>query len=209
MPYVAEFLAIALAHALAVMSPGPDFALVLRQSLVLGRGPAVWAAVGIGSGILMHVGYSLLGVGLLVRTSDTLFLALKLGGAGYLAWLGYLSLRSRPREAMATTSGRPPVVKTMTVGAAWRRGFLTNLLNPKATLFFIALFSLGINPATPRWVQAGYGLWMALATAAWFTLVAVVFARERVRSAFVRGGHWIDRAMGVVFLGFAASLWWN
>ena len=209
MPYLAEFAAIALAHALAVMSPGPDFALVLRQSLVLGRRPAVWAALGIGSGILVHVGYSLLGVGLLVRASEALFVGLKIAGALYLTWLGWLSLRSRPRGAAAAVEARTPQATTMRARIAWRRGFLTNLLNPKATLFFIALFSLGISPATPRWVQAGYGLWMALATAAWFTLVAMVFTREGVRTAFVRSGHWIDRAMGVVFLAFAASLLWS
>ena len=90
--------------------------------------------------------------------------------------------------------------------AAWTTGFLTNALNPKATLFFVALFPVVVNPATPRSVQVGYGLWMALATAAWFSLVSFVFTQPATRRAFLRWSHWIDRALGVVFLGFAAGL---
>jgi threonine/homoserine/homoserine lactone efflux protein len=63
-----------------------------------------------------------------------------------------------------------------------------------------------VNVHTPKLIQAGYGLWMTLATAAWFCFVSVVFTREEVRRSFLRHGHWIDRALGVVFLGFAASL---
>lgn len=199
-----EFGAITLAHALAVMSPGPDFALVLRQSMVLGRGPAVRTAVGIGCGILVHTTYAMLGVGWLVRSTPALFLALKICGAAYLAWVGVQCWRSAARppaqNAVATTT------VPSTGRGAWRRGFLTNVLNPKATLFFVALFSVGIDPATPRWVQAGYGLWMAVLTAVWFSVVGLVLTRPRVRDRFLRWGPWIDRGMGVVFLAFAASL---
>ena len=89
---------------------------------------------------------------------------------------------------------------------AFVTGFLTNALNPKATLFFISLFVLIVSPTTPKLIQAGYGLWMAVATAGWFCAVSMVFTREEVRRTFLRHGHWIDRALGVVFLGFAASL---
>ena len=81
-----------------------------------------------------------------------------------------------------------------------------NLFNPKAALFFIALFPLTVSPTTPKWIQIGYGAWMTVSTIGWFSLVSVVFTRESVRRAFLRHGHWIDRALGVVFLGFAASL---
>jgi threonine/homoserine/homoserine lactone efflux protein len=83
---------------------------------------------------------------------------------------------------------------------------MTNALNPKVTLFFVALFSMVVDPLTPKLVQAGYGLWMALVTAGWFSLVATVFTHDRVRASFLCHGHWVDRALGVVFLGFAAGL---
>ena len=200
-----EFGKVALAHLLAVASPGPDFAIVLRQSLAHGRRTAVWTSIGVGTAILLHVGYSLLGLGLLIKSSPLWFAVVKYAGAAYIAWLGVQALRARPREATAE-SGDADAAAMPGARAAFMTGFLTNALNPKATLFFVSLFVLVVNPATPKLVQAGYGVWMALATMGWFSLVAVGFTREDVRRKFLRHGHWIDRALGVVFLAFAASL---
>jgi len=90
--------------------------------------------------------------------------------------------------------------------AAFVTGFLTNALNPKATLFFLALFPVAVSPTTPKLVQIGYGLWLIVATMAWFCFVSLVFTRTEVRQRFFRHGHWIDRILGVIFLGFALSL---
>jgi RhtB (resistance to homoserine/threonine) family protein len=199
-----EFAQVALAHLLAVASPGPDFAIVLRQSLAHGRRTAVWTSLGVGAGISLHVAYSLLGLGLLIRGSALWFDVVKYAGAAYLAWLGVQALRTQPRAA--ALAGAPPAAGTPSRRGAFATGFLTNALNPKATLFFVALFVTVISPRTPKLVQAGYGLWMVVATAGWFSLVSAIFTRERVRSAFLRQGHWIDRALGVVFLAFAAGL---
>lgn len=207
-----EFSQVAVAHLLAVASPGPDFAIVLKQSLVHGRRTAVWTSVGIGTAILLHVGYSLLGLGLLIRGSEGWFSAVKYIGAAYIAWLGVQSLRAKPRARDGARNpeegpGEPEEgAATPTGRAAFATGFLTNALNPKATLFFISLFALVVSPTTPKWVQAGYGAWMALVTMAWFALVAVGFTRAEVREKFLRQGHWIDRVLGVVFLAFAVSL---
>ena len=95
--YWLEFSQVAVAHLLAVASPGPDFAIVLKQSLAHGRSTARWTAVGVGTAILLHVGYSLLGLGLVVRSSPGWFAAVKYAGAAYIAWLGVQSLRAKPR----------------------------------------------------------------------------------------------------------------
>lgn len=203
MSYWPEFLTIVVAHALAVASPGPDFALVLRQSLAHGRRVAMWASIGIGSGIAIHVGYCLLGLGLLLKGSPTALTVAKYLGAAYLAWVGVQALRSRAREGDLDLSEGDAAP---TNGAAWLQGFIVNVLNPKAALFFIALFALRVNPATPKLIQLGYGAWLVLATMAWFCLVSVLFTQAEVRRRFLRHGHWIDRALGVVFLAFAAAL---
>lgn len=202
-PYASEFARIAVAHLLAVASPGPDFAMVLRQSLAHGRRTAVWTSVGIGSAILLHATYCVLGLGLLLLSSAAAFTVLKYAGAAYLTFLGVEGLRSRRRSAdnVGLTGGTAPGPR-----AAFAAGFLTNALNPKAALFFIALFPVVVSPETPKLIQAGYGLWMSLATMAWFSLVSLVFTRETVRRSYLRQGHWIDRALGVVFLTFAAGL---
>lgn len=219
MAYLTEFLTIALAHALAVASPGPDFAIVLRQSLRHGRRAAVWTSVGIGCGLCVHITYSLLGLGLLLKSSGMAFAVVKWLGAAYLAWIGVQALLMKPRtqdvdvglgvsriESSDAGHETKPVDGGPTAQAAWSTGFLVNVLNPKAALFFISLFPLAVSPTTPRMIQAGYGVWMTLTTALWFSFVAVVFTQNRVRRAFLRHGHWIDRALGVIFIGFAASV---
>ncbi len=202
MTYLPEFLTIMVAHALAVVSPGPDFAIVLRQSLHHDRRTALWTSVGIGCGLSIHITYSLLGLGLFLVHSPVALGLFKWAGAAYLAWVGAQALRARPRTDDVDLSGRT----APTAASAWLTGFLVNLTNPKAALFFISLFPLAVSAHTPRWVQAGYGVWMTVSTVLWFSFVSVVFARESVRRAFLRHGHWIDRALGVVFLGFAGSL---
>lgn len=202
--YWPEFLSVALAHLLAVASPGPDFAIVLKQSLTHGRRTAIWTSIGVGSAILLHVTYSLLGLGLLIRSSAVWFDVIKYAGALYIAWLGVQALRA-PRRTVADGS-TDSALSVPKARVAFLAGFLTNALNPKATLFFLSLFVLLVSPATPRWVQAAYGAWMTVTTMAWFCLVSCFFTRPQLRAAFLRHGHWIDRALGVVFLGFAASL---
>lgn len=203
--YGVEFTQVAVAHLLAVASPGPDFALVLRQSVAHGRRTAVWTSLGIASAILVHVAYALLGLGLLIRGSEFGFSVVKYAGAGYLAWIGIQALRARPApDAGADAAETAPPAPAQR--SAFVTGFLTNVLNPKATLFFMSLYALVVSHQTPKAVQAAYGVWMALATAAWFCLVSVLFTHEHVRRRFRRHGHWIDRALGVVLLGFAATL---
>lgn len=208
--YWIEFSKLALAHLLAVASPGPDFAIVLKQSIVHGRRVAIWTAIGVGAAILLHVGYSLLGVGLLIRSSDLWFNVVKYAGAAYIAWIGIQSLRAKPRDGGAAGSETADVangIKTATADrGAFATGFFTNALNPKATLFFISLFAMVVSPTTPKLVQAAYGVWMSVATAAWFSLVAVLFTQRLVRERFLRHSHWIDRVLGVVFFGFAVWL---
>ncbi|HEY0864964.1 MAG TPA: LysE family transporter [Lacunisphaera sp.] len=203
MSYLPEFLTIVVAHALAVASPGPDFALVLRQSLAHGRRTALWSSLGIGCGLSLHIGYCILGLGYFLKNSALALSTVKYLGAAYLAWVGVQALRARARsgDVDLAAGGAAPTDR-----AAWTTGFLVNVLNPKAALFFISLFPLAVSVTTPKLVQVGYGVWMTLATVAWFSFVSVVFTREEVRRRFLRHGHWIDRALGVVFIGFALSL---
>jgi RhtB (resistance to homoserine/threonine) family protein len=208
--YWVQFLKLAVAHLLAAISPGPDFAIVVRQSLAHGRRAALWTSVGIGTAILLHVTYTLLGIGLLLRSSPPAFTVTKFAGAAYLAWIGAKALASRPRRGLA----HPPAGAEADLerpaepgpGRAFGTGFLTNALNPKVTLFFVAIFATLVDPATPKGLQAVYGAYLSLSTMAWFSLVSIFFTRASVRQAFLRGGHWIDRAMGAVFIGLAAAL---
>jgi threonine/homoserine/homoserine lactone efflux protein len=208
--YWEQFLKLAVAHMLAAAAPGPDFAMVVRQSLAHGRRAAMWTSIGIGTAILIHVTYAVLGIGILLRTTPAAFFAVKFLGAGYLAWIGTKALMSRPRASLAGAPKGAEAELTSPAepgpGAAWTTGFLTNAFNPKVTFFFVAVFASVVDPATPKVIQCAYGLWMSAATMAWFCVVSAFFTSEQVRGAFLRRGHWIDRAMGVVLIALAAAL---
>ncbi|RFP13831.1 MULTISPECIES: LysE family translocator [unclassified Duganella] len=186
---------------LAVISPGPDFAMVTRNSLMLSRRAGVLTAVGIGLGVVIHVGYTLLGLGLLIRNSLWLFNAIKLAGAAYLVWLGVRMLRARPGAA-----GGPERAVALSDLAALRTGFLTNVLNPKTTVFIVSLFMQAVRPETPFSVQLAYGAFIAAAHVVWFCLVALCFSAGSVRARLLRLRHWIDRVFGGLLVGLGALL---
>jgi RhtB (resistance to homoserine/threonine) family protein len=202
--YWTEFLTVALIHLLAVASPGPDFAIVVRESVAYGRRAGIFTALGVGCGIFVHVAYSLLGIGLIVSQSIVLFNALKWLAAAYLLYIGIRALRAKPADPASAELSLAAGVRAPR--AAFTTGFVTNGLNPKATLFFLSLFTVVIDPHTPLAVQGGYGVYLALATALWFCLVAMLFSQQRVRAGFARLGHWFDRLMGAVLVGLGAKL---
>lgn len=200
--YFSEFLIIAFAHLIAVISPGPDFVVVCKQSLVYSKKSGVYTALGLGLGILVHVFYCLVGIGLIISQSIILFNIIKFAGAGYLIYIGLKSLLSK-HSKLSVSIDEDKNKKDISVFSAIKTGFLTNVLNPKATLFILALFTQVINPHTPLVIQAFYGAWMGFATFAWFALVATALNIGVVRNKFLTFSKYIEKVTGVVlvFLG--------
>lgn len=198
-----EFLLLAVAHIFAVASPGADFTVVLRNTLQSGKSIGIATAVGIGLGIMIHVAYTLLGVALLLSQSAVLFNLVKLTGAAYLLWLAYKSFQSRKSAAQ---SEEITINTEISLANAVKQGFIVNVLNPKVTIFFVALFASVVSPQTPIWIQFIYGLWLSLYTMVWFTFVAWAFSRERLLNWYRGNGHLIDWAMGIVLCVIAVRL---
>ncbi|MFC3121737.1 LysE family translocator [Agaribacter flavus] len=196
------WLTIAIMHAVAVASPGPDFAVVLKQSLQKGKKAGIWTSIGVGSGILVHVVYSLLGVGLLIQANDWLYEVLLYAAAAYLVWIGFGALRSMPSENQTQDV---PAAKG-TSKNAFILGFITNGLNPKATLFFLALYSLAIPTDTSLSVKLAYGVYLAVATGLWFVFVSLLASHASIRRIYQQKGYWFDRLMGVVIILMAILL---
>ncbi len=195
---MSAFFTVAIVHLLGVASPGPDFAVIVQKSLSQPRTVVVWTALGIGLGILVHVAYSLLGIGLIISRSIVLFSMIKLLGAAYLIFIGWRALRATP--AHSSDDAVSAVAEAMPAWEAFRVGFLCNVLNPKATLFFLALFTQVIDPGTPAAVQLFYGLYMSIATFLWFSMLGSVLTMRRIRM-WVDSIHvWAERAMGAVLI---------
>ncbi|MCC2615718.1 LysE family translocator [Aestuariibacter halophilus] len=206
--YWLEFLTIAAVHLLAVASPGPDFAIVLRHSIRHGRRAAMYTSIGIGVGILIHVVYSLLGIGLVIKTTPWLFSALTYVAAAYLLFIGWQALRSAP-PARSTTEEGPVThdsVDKLTDRKAFLVGLVTNGLNPKATLFFLSVFAVAVSPETPFVVKSAYGVYLAFATGVWFCTLSWFLSAQRVRSFIGKKGYWFDRVMGAVLVALAVKL---
>ena len=139
-----QVIAFTLVAALLTVSPGADTFLVVRNTLRGGREDG-WATVaGICSGLFVHALLSALGVSVLLAHSAAAFFALKIAGALYLAWLGFQSLRAAARGPAAEPAGVPAA--RVPASRSFREGFLTNLLNPKVIVFYLALLPQFLSP---------------------------------------------------------------
>lgn len=196
-----EVLAVAVITVLAVIAPGADFAMVVRNSYLHGRRTGLLGALGVAAGVLVHVTYTMLGVGLLIASSTFLFTVIKLVGAAYLVYIGVRTFRTRGEVTVDLEN------KTeLTPLAALRTGFLTNVLNPKTTLFVVSTFAQVVSPGTPLLQQVGYGLFMSLAHLLWFGVVAVFFSHDRMRTLMLRGQKVLNKVIGSVLAGLGVSL---
>jgi len=203
--YWVEFLTIASVHLLAVASPGPDFAIVLKHSISFGRRAAIITSIGVGVGILIHVGYSLLGIGILIKTTPVLFQIFSYIAAAYLLYLGWGAIKS-PAPKHLNNVELEKTMQIITDNKAFMVGFLTNGLNPKATLFFLSVFAVAVSPETPNVIKLGYGLYLAVATGIWFCVLSLFLSSKKVTRFIGKKGYWFDRVMGVVLILLAIKL---
>lgn len=199
---MSEWIAVVSITLLAVISPGADFALVTRNSLLLSRRAGVFTALGIGLGVVIHLSYTLLGIGLLLQQSLWLFNLLKLAGAAYLIYLGVRMLLARPTSEASAT----PVTEPLSNLIALRTGLLTNALNPKTSIFIVSLFMQAVQPSTSLATQIAYGAFISLAHMGWFSLVALCFSAGAIRRRLLAVRHWIDRVFGGLLVGLGAML---
>jgi RhtB (resistance to homoserine/threonine) family protein len=189
----------------AVMSPGPDFVVAVRNSVLYSRKVGIFTALGFAAGVIVHVTYTLAGLAAIIAHSTVLFSILKYVGAAYLFYMGYKALRSKGFDAPSVDPAEKEKY-TLSSWKAFRGGFLTNVLNPKATLFFMAIFSQFVTPETAFPVQILYAATCMAMTALWFSIVAVVLTAPRIKSIFLRAARWIDRICGVLFVGLGLRL---
>lgn len=204
--YWPEFLSLAIVHFLAVILPGPDFAITVRQSMRYGHVIGCITALGIGLGISIHVLYTLIGVGLFIQKHEWLMLGFKIAGATYLCYLGWTLLKSQASAQPRTWEHDKTSKGSMSKFKAFSTGFMTNALNPKATVFFLAIFTSLVSAQTPIKIQIFYGVWMCMVNALWFILVSLLFSQTKIREGFLKKESLIERGIGLVLLGMACKL---
>lgn len=204
MQYWPEFLTMALTHLFAVASPGPDFAIVMKHSISYGKRVAIVTSAGIGAAIFLHVAYALAGIGVIVKSSPLIYQGLMILASLFLLYLGYGAIRSKPSGEVSTDDfiEQTPISDKK----AFALGFLTNGLNPKATIFFLSLFTVIVDMDTPFVVKGVYGVYLAIATFVWFLALSLLLTKPSVRQVFAKKGYVFDRVMGWVLILLALNI---
>jgi threonine/homoserine/homoserine lactone efflux protein len=196
-----ELLAVALITVLAVISPGPDFAMVTRNSYAYGRRNGLVAALGIACGVQVHVFYTVFGIAVIITQSPMLFMAMKWLGAGYLIYLGVRSLLNTSKLTLANGGGETP-----SLWNAFRIGFFTNALNPKTMLFVVATYSQVVKAGSSMTTNFAYGLFMSFSHWVWFSIVALFFSSGPLRRRMLEKQCIVDRVIGAALIGLGACL---
>jgi RhtB (resistance to homoserine/threonine) family protein len=202
---IAQFLSIGLIALLGAMLPGPDFAIVTRNSLLHTRQSGFFTSLGVGAAILIHMTYCVLGLALVISSSLWLYHLIKYIGAAYLIYLGVQSLLSKQVEAFSSSDKKLKQTHQSNF-TSFKQGFLTNLLNPKATLFFLSLFTVIINPNTSRYWQIAIGLEIFFVATLWFCCLTVVLSHPYIKQLLSYAEFYIAKLLGLILIGFGIAL---
>ncbi len=185
------------------LSPGPDFLLVVKNSLNHGRRGGLFTVAGISTGIVVHATAAATGLAVLLSVSPRLYRALLVAGAVYLGWLGLkllFSLRVKPATATREPDARP----ALTDAAAFREGLLTNLLNPKVVVFFSSILAQFLRPDSPVIDRILYPTIIIVEGALVWCLLALLLQKPVVRRQFRRWERPLNLLFGALLLGLAA-----
>jgi RhtB (resistance to homoserine/threonine) family protein len=192
---------------LAGMSPGPDFFLVMKNSLGYGRRIGMASAAGIAAALAVHACYTIVGLALIIQHYRWLFQAIQIFGALYLAYLGVSTIvatfRKKAKEAEADLAGK---VGKKSVFQGFMNGFLCNILNPKAFVFFLSVFSQFLTKDSSKLTELVYGIEVVAVIGAWFVFVAAMVSIASFRALYRKIEKWLERFFGVVLLFFAAKI---
>lgn len=195
-----------LAGALLNVTPGPDTLLVVTRSASQGWRAGSAAALGIGAGTFVHIFAAALGLSALLATSALAFALVKYAGAAYLLYVGVKMLLAKDEPGRAATAATLPQVGYARI---FVQGFVTNALNPKVAVFFLAFVPQFIAPESPTKAAAFIvlGIIFNISNMLWCHSLAfstALFRRQvRVRASVTR---WLNRAVGALFVSFGVRL---
>lgn len=199
------FLTVAIAHFLALLSPGPDFVLVVKSAIKNGPKKSIGVAAGIASANALYIALCLIGVGALLASSVVIMIALKVTGGFFLIYLAIMALRAKKTDYKdlelpenQTTQSETTFVKEFITG------FMSGILNPKNLLFYLSLFTVVLTNDVNFGFKVGLGIWMTSVVFVWDLSVIYVLSRDKVRRKFSKIAYYIDKCTGAILglIGF-------
>lgn len=204
--YLIELASLMAIFSFGIVAPGADTAMVMRQAIVQGRKAAILTSFGVGTSLMFHVTYTILGLGLVISQSIMLFNLIKWAGVAYLIYIGIQSFRAGKVTLDAPDADEVKKARPQSAVKGFGLGFMANALNPKPVFFFLSIFSTVVSQQTPAMIKFGYGLVMASCLISWFVGMSFFLTIPRMRLAFERASKWINRASGLVFIAFGLKL---
>ncbi|QPA32134.1 LysE family transporter [Thermaerobacillus caldiproteolyticus] len=183
---------------LIVLSPGPQWAITIKTSLS-SRECGFYTVLGMCTGSIAHITYCLLGIGVIISQSILLFNVVKWIGAVYLIYLGLKSLFTKKQQNDFLDKINN-VSNQLTRWKSYRTGMLTSLLNPKATLFYLSLFTQVIQPGTSIFAQLFYGFSVVEIEMIWYSLMVIFLSHNYIRKRFMAISTWVERISGAILV---------
>ena len=200
-----EFLLIASAHFMALLSPGPDFFLILQTSLRMPLRYALAVCCGIAAANGVYLFFAVTSLEM-IREMTSLMLILKYMGGAYLLYIGILLLKAPARSIAEQESAN--FLRTRHVGKQFLVGFMSAILNPKNAVFYLSLFTLMVSPETPLDLRAAYGVWMTGVVLVWDMLLASLLSGKKVKQRLGKWVFFLEKAAGglLAFFGIMLTL---
>jgi RhtB (resistance to homoserine/threonine) family protein len=196
MEVLSSLLAVAVVSLLAAISPGPDFFIVLKNSLSYSRRAGFLTACGVALALFFHLFYTVVGIGVLIAESPFIYALMKYVGVAYLFYLGLSSLMASFKKPSSLDLDYTQSTQQISSKTALLQGFLTNLLNLKAALFFISLFSQFIDANTPLLLRVEFAMTNWIVSLSWFLFLSYVVTAQKFRGKINQFRIYIDRMMG-------------
>ncbi|MDC0864614.1 LysE family transporter [Rickettsiaceae bacterium] len=204
--YGTTLIQVTILNMIGLVSLGPDFALVMRNSLVHDKRAGMMTSLGITCGEAVHICYISLGVGVIIENNSMLLASMKILGGIYLVYIGIQMVRSKQNPATLVNPSHQQSLNTVSDFKMFRVGFITNILNPKVILFFLGLFSVVINSNTPIGILLLYVFVILITTFGWFSFVTIFFSHRDIRDKFIKVKHLIDRVTGIFLILISVKL---
>lgn len=193
--YLEDFITLALAHFVALLSPGVDFFIILSNSSKYGKLSGIITSLGIAFANLFYISLALFGI-TLIKDNELIFTSIKILGSLYLLYIGYLLLSSKKRELFSTKiqkqENKKDLLKYFSIG------FLSAILNPKNSIFYFTMFSISIQNDTPFSVQSFYAIWMFLAVLFWDIFIVYLVTNEKSRIFMEKYSNYIEKISGII-----------
>ncbi len=193
---------VAAVNLMGAASPGPAFFVVSRTAIGQGRRIGLATAAGVVLVTLIWAFGTIHGLSLLLARAAWLLHLLQVAGGAYLLYLAWQAIR-HAGEPLATAE---PDARTAGLAQAFRRGFITNMANPKIAVFFGSVFATVYGPGMPEWVNLAVLGVIFLDEIVWYSLVVLAFSSRPARAAYARAKRWIDRSFGALLGVFGLKL---